>query len=124
MEALSPVASKWKAIGTALRLKRNKLDEFELKHNGDVNECLTDTIAEYVRMCYDVKKHGEPTWGKIVRAVEHQAGGNNRAHAIVIARDHKKGVPHADAQFVSFHNPMPVMQRDHPIVPLLNNQTP
>ena len=92
MEALSPVASKWKAIGTALRLKRNKLDEFELKHKGDVNECLTDTVAEYVRMCYDVKKHGEPTWRKIVRAVEHQAGGNNRAHAIVIAKDHIEGV--------------------------------
>ncbi len=27
IEALSPVAAKWKAIGTALRIKRTKLDE-------------------------------------------------------------------------------------------------
>lgn len=90
MDALSPVASKWKAIGTALRIKRNKLDELELKHKGDVHDCLADTVAEYVHMCYDTKKHGEPTWQKIVSAVEHLAGGNNRAQAIAIAKEHIK----------------------------------
>ena len=86
IEALSPVAAKWKAIGTALRIRRNKLDEFESK--GDVQDCLANTVAEYVRMGYDTKKHGEPTWLKIIKAVEHSAGGNNKAHAIAIAKDH------------------------------------
>ncbi len=88
IEALSPVAAKWKAIGTALRIKRNKLDELESTHKGDVQDCLADTVAEYVRMCYDTKKHGEPTWLKIIKAVEHSAGGNNKAHAITVAKDH------------------------------------
>ncbi len=88
IEALSPVAAKWKAIGTALRIRRNKLDEFESTHKGDVQDCLADTVAEYVRMGYDTKKHGEPTWLKIIKAVEHSAGGNNKAHAIAIAKDH------------------------------------
>ncbi len=88
IEALSPVAAKWKAIGTALRIKRSKLAEFEITHKGDVQDCLADTVEEYVRMCYDTKKHGEPTWLKIIKAVEHSAGGNNKAHAIAIAKDH------------------------------------
>ncbi len=88
IEALSPVAAKWKAIGTALRIKRNKLVELEITHKGDVQDCLADTVAEYVRMCYDIKKHGEPTWLKIIKAVEHSAGGNNRACAVAIAKDH------------------------------------
>ncbi|XP_064385834.1 uncharacterized protein LOC135334540 isoform X2 [Halichondria panicea] len=88
IEALSPVAAKWKAIGTALRIRRNKLDEFESTHKGDVQDCLADTVAEYVRMGYDTKKHGEPKWLNIIKAVEHSAGGNNKAHAIAIAKDH------------------------------------
>ncbi|XP_064392637.1 uncharacterized protein LOC135340244 isoform X2 [Halichondria panicea] len=88
IEALSPVAAKWKAIGTALRIKRNKLDELESTHKGDVQDCLADTVAEYLRLGYNTKKYGEPTWLNIIKAVEHSAGGNNRAHAISIAKDH------------------------------------
>ncbi len=88
IDALSPVAAKWKAIGTALRIKRSKLAEFESTHKGDVLECLADTVEEYVRMGYDTKKYGEPTWLNIIKAVEHSVGGNNKAHAIAIAKDH------------------------------------
>ena len=76
------------AIGTALRIKVSKLREIEKSNKDNYQACLRNTMVEFVNMNYDVKKHGEPTWGKIVRAVEHQAGGNNRAHAIVIAKDH------------------------------------
>ena len=88
VDALSSVAAKWKAIGTALRIKRSKLAEFESTHKGDVQDCLADMVEEYVCMGYDTKKHGEPTWLKIIKAVEHSAGGNNRAHAIIIAKNH------------------------------------
>ena len=76
------------AIGTALRIKVSKLREIEKSNKDNYQACLRNTMVEFVNMNYDVKKHGEPTWRKIVRAVEHQAGGNNRAHAIVIAKDH------------------------------------
>ena len=91
LESLSPVASKWKAIGTALRIKRSKLEEIERNHKAEMSECLADAITEYLHQCYDVQKHGEPTWQDIVKAVQHQAGGNNRALALSIAREHVTG---------------------------------
>ncbi len=90
MDALTPVAVKWKAIGTALRIKRSKLVELESTNKGEVMDCLADMVTEYVHMSYDTVKHGEPTWLKVVKAVEHPAGGNNRAHAISIAKEHSK----------------------------------
>ncbi len=84
------MAVKWKAVGTLLRLKYSKLEELESRSREDVNVCLLGTIAEYVHMSYDTVKHGEPTWLKVVKAVEHPAGGNNRAHAISIAKEHIK----------------------------------
>ena len=92
VEALSPVVSEWMAIGTALRIKVSKPREIEKSNKDNYQACLRNTMVEFINMNYDVKKHGEPTWGNIVRAVEHQAGGNNRAHAIVIAKDHIEGV--------------------------------
>ncbi len=90
VDALTPVATKWKAIGTALRLKYSKLEELESNNRDDVHGCLLGTVAEYVHMSYDTVKHGEPTWLKVVKTVEHPAGGNNRAHAITIAKEHLK----------------------------------
>ena len=87
VDALGPIVSKWKALGTALRIRPSKLDVIE-KDNKEAAECLRYTILEYVKMCYDVKKHGEPTWQKIVKAVQHQSGGNNRALALSIAKEH------------------------------------
>lgn len=91
IESLSPVATKWKAIGTALRIKRSKLEEIEKNHKAETSECLADAIAEYLHQCYDVVKYGVPTWQRIVKAVQHQAGGNNRALALTIAREHLAG---------------------------------
>lgn len=75
-------------MGTALRIRASKLDEIEADNKKEAAECLSCTILEYLRMCYNVKKHGEPSWQKIVQAVQHQSGGNNRALALSIAKDH------------------------------------
>ena len=48
-------------------------------------------VTEWLKRNYNLKRFGEPTWQKLVDAVNSPAGGANRALAIDIARRHKAG---------------------------------
>ena len=88
---LIPVAAKWRSIGIALRLKHDVLENIDTKHSGKPHECLSDVVTEWLKKNYSVEKFGEPTWQWLVKAVDHPAGGANKALAIEIARRHKAG---------------------------------
>ena len=85
---LTPASTKWRSIGIALRLKPNILDGINT-HNNDPTTCLTLMITEWLKMNYNVKKFGEPTWQWLVEAVRDPAGGANMSLARDIARRHK-----------------------------------
>ena len=48
-------------------------------------------ITEWLKRNYNSKKFGEPTWQWLVKAVNHPAGGANKALATYIAMRHKAG---------------------------------
>ena len=69
-KALKDSKGKWRDIGENLGIKEGKLDEINLAKPGDPNGCLTGTITEWLKRNYDTKKFGEPSWRKLVEAVQ------------------------------------------------------
>ena len=86
---LLPVATKWRSIGIALRLKYKILEGIQAGNKDDVTACLAAMVTEWLNRNYNVKRFGEPTWQRLVEAVGHPAGGANVALAREIARNHK-----------------------------------
>ena len=86
------VAPKWKGFGEALRLSPVALRKIEIKHKFDSEECLRNTLSEYLMKNYKYEKHGNPSWRKIVEAISDRAGGNNNALALRIAEHHSMAI--------------------------------
>ena len=62
MAALADAVSKWKLIGTAFRLKSDKLDQIEKAYPDSPEECLLEVLKEWLRRNYNVARFGEPSW--------------------------------------------------------------
>ena len=88
---LITVAARWMDIGTALRLKSDTLDNIETRCGNVPHRCLDLMVREWLKRNYNAKKFGEPTWQKLVKAVNSPAGGANTALARDIASRHKAG---------------------------------
>ena len=88
---LIPVATRWRSIGLALRLKHKTLDSIQTGNSGNPTACLAAMVREWLMRNYNVKRFGEPTWQQLVEAVSHPAGGANMTLAREIARTHKAG---------------------------------
>ena len=86
---LREVATNWKSIAFALRLKPKVLDGIQAESSGDPPACLASVITEWLMRNYNVKRFGEPTWQQLVKAVGHPLGGANMALAREIANRHK-----------------------------------
>ena len=81
---LIPVASRWKAIGLALRLNPDTLDTIE-RNKDNEEERLTNALTVWLKKNYNVERFGEPSWQLVVAAVRDRVGGNNPALAKTIA---------------------------------------
>jgi len=88
---LIPVAARWTDLGVALRLKYDTLDNIETRCSNDPHRCLELMVKEWLKRNYNVRKFGEPTWQKLVEAVNSPAGGANTVLARDIAGRHKAG---------------------------------
>ena len=88
---LNEAAANWRSIGIALQLKADFLQSIETRYSSDPRACLTWILMEWLMRNYNVEKFGEPTWGQLVEALGHSAGGVNVVLARKIARRHKAG---------------------------------
>lgn len=68
--ALEAVLNQWWSIGIGLGLGYDKLESIKQNYPRDQKSCLGDMIAIWLKEGYDVKRHGEPTWRKLVSVVE------------------------------------------------------
>ena len=83
IDKLGPVTHRWKQVGLALRLDPNKLYVIE-KENKQLEDCLDKALTLWLKMCYNTERFGDPSWLLLAKAVDHPAGGNNRALAEII----------------------------------------
>ena len=87
--ALTPLRSKWKDIGAAMRIKPGRLQEIESNHPGDAAQCLFDVLTDWLKRNYNYERFGEPTWRRVVEVVDSQAAGADRKLARTIAQYHR-----------------------------------
>ena len=95
MEEVMDVASRWRSLGLALRLKPAELDSISTKNRDDPTEYLRDMLLAWLQQRYDVKRFGPPSWRMLCQVISKRVGGNNPALARKIAEYHQpvSGVP-------------------------------
>ena len=89
MDEVMDMASKWRPLGLALRLKPAQLDTISSKNHTDPTECLRDMLLSWLQQHYDTTKFGEPSWRLLCQAIHKPAGGNNPGLARKIAAGEK-----------------------------------
>ena len=93
LEEVFDVAPEWRGFGGALRLSPISLNTIENDNKFDPKACLYTVLSEYLNKSYDYSKHGNPSWRKIVEAISHRAGGDNKLLALRIAEHHSMAIP-------------------------------
>ena len=69
LDTVEPLSAKWRLLSTKLRLKESALDVIEHNHPGDARTCLYMALGEWLRLNYDIQKHGRPSWRRLAEAV-------------------------------------------------------
>ena len=82
------IAHNWKHFGLALHLPPQSVELIASKCGMDPKVCLEETLREFLKMNYDWKKYGQPSWTLIVSAVAHPGGAANEDLALKIAERH------------------------------------
>ena len=87
IKELTDVVASWRNIGTLLGIRDGQLQTIQLQANSPL-DCLRQMLVTWLRRNYDVKRFGEPTWVKLVEAVNSPVGGGHPSLATEIARKH------------------------------------
>ena len=82
------ISPRWKKFGGALNIDEKVLRKIAAEKNEKPEECLHETLHEFLKMNYDTKAHGQPSWRLIVQAVAHRNGGKDKELALEIAHNH------------------------------------
>jgi len=85
---LTEVAANWRRIGLFLRIRDSHLEAIQQEDSRPL-DCLIRMLATWLRRNYNMDRFGEPTWVKLVKAVDNPAGGGNHDLAMKIARAHE-----------------------------------
>ena len=83
---LTDVAVKWRNIGIQLGIRDSQLEAIQGDNPVDY---LRQMLSTWLRKNYSVERFGEPTWVRLVEAVNDSAGGGNHSLAMKIAKDHE-----------------------------------
>ena len=92
--ALTTLNARWKDIGIGVGLKSGQLNNL-----GNPDECLFHVITNWLKRNYNTEKFGPPTWRRLVEVVADESGGNDRALAGKIAREHPTEIKDGESCF-------------------------
>lgn len=87
LEHLKTVKSQCYNIGTQFHLEQDELKSI-MRDTADRTEAMTAIVNCWLKLNYDYKRYGKPTWKHVVEAVASPNGGNNNALAMKIAKSH------------------------------------
>lgn len=80
------INSRYFELGIALGLPLSELKI--IQEESKTTRAFSRVIEAWLKQNYNTKKHGPPTWRKLVEAVDSPAGGNDHALAKAIASEH------------------------------------
>ena len=87
LEEVMDVASRWRSLGLALRLKASELETISVKNHTDPTECLRDMLRAWLQQRSSTID--PPSWRILCQAISKSVGGNNPALAKKIAERHQ-----------------------------------
>ena len=87
-EAVTDVLHRWQSVALALGVRQPQTQTIKTTHKGEAEACMDDAVLVWLRGAHNEKKHGPPTWRKLVQAIAARSGGNNVALARTIAKAH------------------------------------
>ena len=93
------LAHKWRNLALKLHLDEGRINTFEANHKGDVERCLQEAIADWLKLNYPRRKYGSPSWRKLAEAVENLDGALYKK----IAKNHKRYLHLAMKSFFSVY---------------------
>ena len=70
LDVVEPLSAKWRVFCTKLRLTEHNLDAIEQGYAGDSKTCLCRALGDWLKMNYDYKRHGKPSWRKLAEAAK------------------------------------------------------
>ena len=80
--------SKFHSLGMVLHLPRRDIDGIARNYPHDATAALYEVVKLWLEQRYNVRRHGPPTWRRLVEAVAHPGGGGNIQLARRIADNH------------------------------------
>ena len=69
MDAVKPLASKWRKLCTELGFKEGTLNVIEHNNPGNMDGCLRNALGEWLKLNYDYQRHERPSWRRLASAV-------------------------------------------------------
>ena len=87
-EYLGSKRAKCYAIGSALGLDQNRLDNIQSECVLNNTKAMRTIINDWLKKNYNTERHGPPTWKALVKAVKSPIGGDDTELAEKIAKDH------------------------------------
>ena len=79
---------RWIPLGLALGLRESTLEKIRIRNRDDVDLCMKDTLAAWLRMEDMVAGRGGPSWKALVQAL-YSPSVNYREIANTIAVSHR-----------------------------------
>ena len=86
LEAVKSLANEWKKLLRKLHIKQDTIDVIDRNNPGDAELCLQVGLSKWLKMNYNYRKHGMPSWRMLAEAVSNF---DNRLSK-KIAKDHPK----------------------------------
>ncbi len=68
-------AAKWRTIATNLRLNNSYMETIAYDNNRDSMRCLQLAIRDWLKLNYNYKKNGFPSWRMLAKAIKNLDGG-------------------------------------------------
>ncbi len=68
LDALSDLAAEWRRIATKLQLREGAMNTIDA-NNRITESCLHCAITEWLKLNYNTKKNGLPSWRMLAKAV-------------------------------------------------------
>ena len=86
---LEPVEFRYFEIGTMLHLRHHVLNRIRSLNSVSFSMRMSEMITEWLKLNYNTKRFGPPTWNALVIAVAKGPGGADEACARDIANKHR-----------------------------------
>ena len=68
--AVKAFSAQWRDFCTMLHLKDENLAAIASDNPGNSLSCLREAMRDWLKMNYDYKRHGKPSWRKLAEAAK------------------------------------------------------